>query len=70
MEEKCIWKYRPGTNDSHFAFTPCRPGFNFLSKLSNSKPYVGVADYYNGYRCPICDKVIQMDYRNIEKEMM
>lgn len=63
--DKCIWVYRPGTNGSHFAFTPCKPGFNFLSKLPDSKPYVGVADYYNGYSCPKCGKRIQVDYSNI-----
>lgn len=64
--DKCIWIYRPGTSDTHFAYTPCKPGFNFLSKLHNSKPHVGVADYYNGRTCPICGKQIQMDYSNIE----
>lgn len=64
---ECVWIYRPGTNDTHFAFTSCRPGFNFLSKVSKSKPYVGVADFYNDYNCPICGKRIRMDYSNIEK---
>lgn len=64
---ECVWIYRPGTDNTHFAFTTCRPGFNYLSKVSKSKPYVGVADFYNGYNCPICGNKIRMDYSNIEK---
>lgn len=67
--DKCIWVYRPGTDNSHFAFTPCKPGFNFLSRLPYSKPYIGVADHYNGYNCPICGKKIQMDYSTINSEV-
>lgn len=65
-KEKCRWIYRPGTNNSHWAFTTCKSGFNYLSKLSNSEPYVGVADYYNGKQCPICGKPIEMDYSLID----
>lgn len=66
--DECIWEYRPGTKDSHFAYTPCNPGFNFLSKLPDCKPYVGVADWYNGRTCPICGKRIKMDYRLIKED--
>jgi hypothetical protein len=61
-KEKCRWVYRPGTNNSHWANTKCKGGFNYLSRLKNSEPYAGVADYYNNKLCPICGKPIEMDY--------
>lgn len=61
-KEKCKWVYRPGTNNSHYANTKCKGGFNYLSKLTNIEPYIGVADYYNNKQCPICGKIIEMDY--------
>lgn len=63
MEKKyCEWKYRPGTKQSHWAYTPCRSGFNPLTRIKNSEPYIGVADYYNNCECPICKKPIKMNY--------
>ncbi len=68
MSEKCLWIYRPGTLDSHFALTTCTPGnYNYLSKIGASFPRVGVADWYNGRLCPICGKEIKMDYRFVEE---
>lgn len=61
-KEKCKWIYRPGLNNSHWAYTTCEGGFNYLSKLLNSEPYIGVADYYNGKQCPICGKCIEINY--------
>ena len=66
--DECIWEYRPGLNGTHFAYTPCQPGLNFLSRLGACKPYVGVANFYNGQTCPICGKRIQMDYKLIKEE--
>ena len=65
--DECCWIYRPGTNGSHWAYTVCRPGFNYLSKLPSGSPYVGVADFYNGKLCPICWRKIRMDYREVSK---
>lgn len=68
MSEKyCEWKYRPGTNQSHWAYTPCKSGFNPLTRIENCDPYVGVADYYDGCECPICKKPIKIDYGVISK---
>ena len=58
MSETCNWIYRPGVNDSHWAFTPCKKGLNYLSKIKHCEPYVGVADSYNNKQCPICGKPI------------
>ena len=63
----CIWVYRPGTNNSHWAFTTCKSGFNPLTRIPASEPFVGCADFYNDRLCPICDKPIKMNYRNIEE---
>ncbi len=68
MPDYCKWIYRPGTGNSHWAFTPCRPGFNPLTRISNSAPVDGCADWYNNRMCPICNKPIQMDYALV-KEM-
>ena len=64
--DRCIWKYREGLNGSHYAFTPCKKGFSYLSRISESKSYVGVADYYNGITCPICGKQVQLDYSDLK----
>ena len=66
-KETCRWIYRPGTNNTHWAMTTCKKGYNYLSKLNGSEPYVGVADSYNGRMCPICKKSIKMDYSIIEE---
>ena len=63
----CVWVYRPGTSNSHWAFTTCKPGFSPLTRIPDSEPFVGCADFYNDCLCPICDKPIKMDYRNIEE---
>ena len=66
-KEYCRWIYRPGTNNSHWANTTCKGGFNPLTRIKNCEPYVGVADFYNGKICMVCGKPIQMDYALIEK---
>lgn len=66
-KEHCKWIYRPGTDNSHWADTTCKKGFNALTRIKNCEPYVGVADFYNGKKCTICGKPIQMDYTLIEK---
>ena len=61
-KEYCEWEYRPGTNQSHWAYTPCKSGFNPLIRIKNCDPYIGVADYYNNCECPICKNPINMNY--------
>ena len=68
VKEHCRWIYRPGTNNSHWANTTCKPGFNYLSRLKDGSPSsVGCANWYNGKECPICGKPIKMDYSIIEE---
>lgn len=56
--ETCNWIIREGNNDSIYAFTPCEPGFNYLSKVRNMSE---VEDCYNNRSCPICRKRIKCD---------
>lgn len=63
----CRWIYRPGAYESHWARTDCSKYMNYLSKVPACEPYVGVADYYNNKKCPLCGKAIKMDYRLIER---
>lgn len=67
-KEYCNWKYRPGTNNSHWAYTPCKSGYNPLTRIKDCEPYIGVADYYNNKMCPICGKPIKIDYGVIKEE--
>lgn len=67
MRSTCIWQYRQGNNKSHFAMTLCKKGFSALTRIPNSEPYVGVADFYNGKLCPICGGIIEMKYDSISQ---
>lgn len=58
----CRWIYRPGTNNSHWAYTACKKGFNPLTRIPASEPFIGCADFYNNKLCPICDRPICIDY--------
>ena len=53
---KCRWVIREGTNNSYWAFTPCKRGFNPLTKISRSEE---IKDAYNGRLCPICGNPIK-----------
>lgn len=61
MIKKCVWHYRPGTNDTHWAITSCNNTV-YLSKVPSCKPYEGVADWYIGRICPKCGKQIEIMY--------
>jgi hypothetical protein len=57
--EFCEWIHREGNlPDTHFAFTPCKSGFNYLGESKNKR----YADYWNNTRCPICGKLIHINY--------
>ena len=63
MSKECNWVIRPGTVNSFWAFTPCKPGFNYLEKFNKPE---GIAEYYNGRLCPICGGVIKCNTELIE----
>ena len=60
---KCKWVVRPGTNNSFLAFTHCKPGFNYLSKVSKASQIKSV---YNNHLCPICDRKIEINIELLE----
>lgn len=51
----CKWVVREGTSNSYWAFTPCKKGFNYLSKI---KKVDEIEKTYNGRICPICGNKI------------
>ena len=58
MTEKCKWVVRPGTCNSFWAFTPCKPGFNPLTKVKEANQ---IKDAYENRICPICGKPIEIN---------
>ena len=52
----CKWTIRPGTNNSLWAYTPCKRGFNYLSKVHTVEQ---IKPTYDGCECPICGKPIK-----------
>lgn len=51
----CKWTIREGNNNSYWAFTPCKKGFNYLSRIKNANE---IEKAYNGRICPICGNKI------------
>ena len=60
--KECIWQYRPGTNNSHWAKAQCDHLIRPLTRLNDSPPYNGVADWYNGIICFRCHKPVKIAY--------
>ena len=52
----CKWVIRNGTNNSFWALTPCKRGFNYLSKIKRKEE---IKSTYDGRLCPICGKIIE-----------
>lgn len=63
MRRECEWTVRPGTNDTFWASTPCKPGFNYLSKVKKAE---SIKDVYEGRQCPICGGSIKIDMSLME----
>jgi hypothetical protein len=66
----CVWFYRPGILNSHWAHPSCAKSgeFNYLSRITSKEQAPGCADYYNNKACPECGKPIVMDYRLIKED--
>ena len=62
----CKWVIRPGTNNSFWAHTPCKHGYNPLTKV---KRVSDIEDTYNGRSCPICGRPIHIDLSLMSKEV-
>lgn len=60
---KCKWIVRNGTNNTFWAYTPCKRGFNYLSRTNKADQ---IKSLYDNRLCPICNKLIEC---NIELVM-
>lgn len=60
----CKYQYRPGVNQSHWAYASCdiSDAPLYLSRISSHSQEVGCADWYNGRQCCRCETTITMDY--------
>lgn len=61
----CDWIIREGTRDTFWAYTPCKSGFNYLSKVKRADQ---IQPTYDGRSCPICGKPIKCNMWLLEKE--
>ena len=52
----CKWIVRPGTSNTFWAHTPCKSGFNYLSRINKAED---IKPFYDGRQCPICGKPIE-----------
>ena len=59
----CRWIVRDGTLNTFWAFTPCKKGFNYLSRINKAED---VKPWYDGRLCPICGKKIECNTWLIE----
>lgn len=55
--EYCEWAVREGWGNSYWASTPCKKGFNYLSKTNRVSQ---LKDCYENRLCPICGKPIKL----------
>ena len=56
MSMTCKWIIREGTNNTFWAYTPCKRGFNYLSRIDKVEQ---IKPFYDGRQCPICGKPIE-----------
>lgn len=63
MSEQCTWIVREGKHNTFWAFTPCKKGFNYLSRISNAE---SIKKAYDGRICPICGKKIICNIELVE----
>lgn len=64
---KCKWVVRPGVGDTLWAYTPCKKGYNYLSKVKCAEH---VESVYNGRICPICGNTIECDMSLLEEKSL
>ena len=61
----CKWIVRDGTHNTFWAYTPCKKGFNYLSKVHKAEH---IKDAYDGRLCPICGKPISCNTEMVEEQ--
>ena len=52
----CKWIVREGIGFPFWAYTPCKRGFNPLSRIKKAEQ---IKPFYDGRKCPICGKPIE-----------
>jgi hypothetical protein len=52
----CKWIVREGSGFLFWAYTPCKSGFNPLSRINKVEQ---IKPCYDGRQCPICGKPIE-----------
>lgn len=62
---KCKWVVRPGTQGTYWAYTPCKSGFNYLSRINKPEQ---IKPAYDGRLCPICHKPIECNTKLLDDE--
>ncbi len=60
----CNWTVRSGTKNTFWAFTPCKKGFNYLSKAKSADEIIPA---YDGRLCPICGGIIKCNVELVTK---
>lgn len=63
--EYCEWAVREGYENTFWGNTPCKKGFNYLSK---TKRVSDLKDCYENRKCPICGKPIKLKGYLFEEE--
>ena len=56
IKPTCQWVVRDGVNNTFWAYTPCKRGFNYLSRINKVER---IKPFYDGKECPICGKSIE-----------
>lgn len=59
----CKWVVRPGKCDTFWAYTTCKSGFNYLSRISRA---ADIKAMYDGRLCPICGGIIKCNTELVE----
>ena len=54
----CKWVVREGRCNTYWAFTPCKKGFNYLSK---ARKVTEIKPQYEHHKCPICGELIELN---------
>lgn len=62
-KKQCKWVVRPGTEGTYWAYTPCKKGFNYLSK---AKTVDDIKTQYENRICPICGGNIHLNLELVE----
>lgn len=63
--KECKWVVRPGFGGTFWAYTPCKNGFNYLSRVNRKET---IKPFYDERLCPICGKPIKCNIDLLEED--